>query len=120
MRLCAVDRDAAHARNLVRHAIAFYSVLPYYDIVLSPGGFSTQAQAIRAAFVQGDYKAMVSAVTDDMVAALAFAGTKDDVRTQARQFDGLYDRLILGPPFFGISPDETRANHDGLIEAFAA
>lgn len=119
-RLCAVDHDAAHARNLVRHAIAFYSVLPYYDIVLSPGGFSSQAQAIRAAFEQGDYQAMVGAVTDDMVAALAFAGTKDDVRAQARQFEGLYDRLILGSPFFGVSPEETRANHEGLIEAFAA
>lgn len=98
----------------------FYSVLPYYDIVLSPGGFSSQAQAIRAAFEQADYQAMVGAVTDDMVAALAFAGTKDDVRAQARQFEGLYDRLILGSPFFGVSPEETRANHEGLIEAFAA
>ena len=95
-------------------------MLPYYDIVLSPGGFSSQAQAIRAAFEQGDYQAMVGAVTDDMVAALAFAGTKDDVRAQARQFEGLYDRLILGSPFFGVSPEETRANHEGLIEAFAA
>jgi hypothetical protein len=68
-------------------------VLPYYDIVLSPLGFSTQAQAIRAAFGQGDFKAMVDAVSDDMVAALAFAGTKDDVRVQARQFEGLYEVL---------------------------
>jgi len=118
LRLCAVDRDATHARNLVRHAIAFYSVLPYYDIVLAPLGFSSQAQAIRTAFGQGDYEAMVKAVTDDMVAALAFAGTKDDVRTQARQFEGLYDRLILGSPFFGIGPEETRANHAALIDAF--
>jgi alkanesulfonate monooxygenase SsuD/methylene tetrahydromethanopterin reductase-like flavin-dependent oxidoreductase (luciferase family) len=120
MRLCAVHQDAAHARDLVRHAIAFYSVLPYYDIVLSPLGFSTQANAIRAAFSQGDYPAMVNAVTDDMVAALAFAGTKDDVRAQARQFEGLYDRLILGSPFFGISQEDTRTNHAELIEAFSA
>jgi alkanesulfonate monooxygenase SsuD/methylene tetrahydromethanopterin reductase-like flavin-dependent oxidoreductase (luciferase family) len=118
LRLCAVDRDAARARNLVRHAIAFYSVLPYYDIVLSPLGFSAQAEAIRTAFGRGDFPAMVDAVTDDMVAALAFAGTKDDVRAQARQFEGLYDRLILGSPFFGIGPEETRANHAAVIEAF--
>jgi alkanesulfonate monooxygenase SsuD/methylene tetrahydromethanopterin reductase-like flavin-dependent oxidoreductase (luciferase family) len=31
--ICSVS-DAARARNLARHAIAFYSVLPYYDIVL--------------------------------------------------------------------------------------
>jgi alkanesulfonate monooxygenase SsuD/methylene tetrahydromethanopterin reductase-like flavin-dependent oxidoreductase (luciferase family) len=119
LRLCAVDRDAARARNLVRHAIAFYSVLPYYDVVLTPLGFSTQAAAIRAAFGRGDYAAMISAVSDDMVAALSFAGTRDDVRAQAREFDGLYDRLILGSPFFGVGQEETRANHAGLLETFA-
>ncbi len=119
LRLCAVDRNAAHARNLVRHAIAFYSVLPYYDVVLIPLGFSAQAAAIRAAFGRGDYAAMVSAVTDDMVAALSFAGTRDDVRAQARQFEGLYDRLILGSPFFGVGQEETQANHAELLEAFS-
>jgi probable F420-dependent oxidoreductase len=119
-RLCAVDRDPAHARHLIRHAIAFYSVLPYYDIVLSPLGFSGQAAGIRAAFGQGDYQAMVDAVTDDMVAALAFAGTKDDVLAQARQFEGLYDRLILGGPFFGVGQEEARANHLAMIEAFVS
>jgi alkanesulfonate monooxygenase SsuD/methylene tetrahydromethanopterin reductase-like flavin-dependent oxidoreductase (luciferase family) len=89
-RLCAVNRDGAHARNQIRRTIAFYTVLPYYDVVLSPLGFSTQAMAIRDAFVKGDYEAMVNVVTDDMVAALAFAGTKDDIRAQARQFEGLY------------------------------
>ena len=78
--------------------------------------FSTQAAAIRAAF---GLIMMISAVTDDMVAALSFAGTRDDVRDQAREFDGLYDRLILGSPFFGVGQEETRANHAGLLEAFA-
>ena len=119
LRLCAVDPDAAHARNLVRHAIAFYSVLPYYDVVLTPLGFSTQAATIRAAFSRGDYAAMINAVTDDMVAALSFAGTRDDVRAQAREFDGLYDRLILGSPFFGVGLEETQANHAGILEAFS-
>ena len=99
LRLCAVDRDPSHARNLVRHAIAFYSVLPYYDVVLTPLGFSTQAEAIRAAFGRGDYPAMVNAVTAEMVAALSFAGTRNDVLAQAKQFEGLYDRLILGSHF---------------------
>jgi alkanesulfonate monooxygenase SsuD/methylene tetrahydromethanopterin reductase-like flavin-dependent oxidoreductase (luciferase family) len=118
-RLCAVDRDAAHARDQIRRTIAFYTVLPYYDVVLSPLGFSTQASAIRDAFMRGDYETMVRVVTDDMVAALAFAGTKDDVRAQVRQFEGLYDRLILGAPFFGVGPEETRANHDALLEVFS-
>jgi alkanesulfonate monooxygenase SsuD/methylene tetrahydromethanopterin reductase-like flavin-dependent oxidoreductase (luciferase family) len=119
-RLCAVNSDPAEAREQVRRTIAFYSVLPYYDVVLMPLGFASQVTALRDAFARGDYEAMVRTVTDDMVAVLAFAGTKDDVRAQAREFDGLYDRLILGAPFFGVGPDEARANHAAMIEAFAA
>ena len=36
MGICAVNQDAARARDLARHGIAFYATLPYYDIVLRP------------------------------------------------------------------------------------
>lgn len=119
-RICAVDRDPAHARALARHAIAFYSLLPYYDVVLTPLGFGPQTQLIRGAFSRRDSLAMFNAVTDDMVAALAFAGTKDDIRNQARQFDGLVDTIILYSPYFGVGLDDTRANHTEMLEIFAA
>jgi alkanesulfonate monooxygenase SsuD/methylene tetrahydromethanopterin reductase-like flavin-dependent oxidoreductase (luciferase family) len=120
IRICAVNTDPMEARRLARHAIAFYSVLPYYDIVLTPLGFSSQAQAIREAFGRGDFQAMVQAVSDEMVAALAFAGTRDDIRYQARQFEGLVDAIILSSPYFGVSLEETRANHSGMVQIFAA
>jgi alkanesulfonate monooxygenase SsuD/methylene tetrahydromethanopterin reductase-like flavin-dependent oxidoreductase (luciferase family) len=118
-RICAVGSDVAHARDLARHAIAFYSVLPYYDIVLSPLGFAAQAVAIREAFGRRDFASMIRAVTDDMVSALAFAGTKDEVRRQAQQFQGLVDTIILYSPYFGVGLEETRANHANMLEAFA-
>ena len=31
-RICAVHEDLRRARDLARHAIAFYSILPYYDM----------------------------------------------------------------------------------------
>jgi alkanesulfonate monooxygenase SsuD/methylene tetrahydromethanopterin reductase-like flavin-dependent oxidoreductase (luciferase family) len=120
IRICAVNDDTAQARILARHGIAFYSVLPYYDIVLTPLGFAPQAQAIRAAFGRGDIPGMLNSVTDDMVAALAFAGTANDVRDQAAQFDGLVDTLILCSPYFGVGRDETRANHARILAAFTA
>jgi alkanesulfonate monooxygenase SsuD/methylene tetrahydromethanopterin reductase-like flavin-dependent oxidoreductase (luciferase family) len=101
-RICAVHEDPQRARDLARHAIAFYSVLPYYDVVLSPLGFSGPVAAIRDAFSRMDFPAMIDAVTDDMVSALAFAGTADEVRQQAKQFEGLVDCVILYTPFFGI------------------
>ena len=53
--------------RLLRH-------LPYYDIVLNARGFEAEAKAIRDAFNRRDVPGMFDAVTDDMVAALAFAG----------------------------------------------
>jgi alkanesulfonate monooxygenase SsuD/methylene tetrahydromethanopterin reductase-like flavin-dependent oxidoreductase (luciferase family) len=119
IRICAVNNDPMEARALARHAIAFYSVLPYYDIVLTPLGFASQAQIIREAFGRGDFPAMVQAVSDDMVAALAFAGTSDDVRHQVQRFEGLVDNIILYSPYFGVGIEETRANHSGIVQIFA-
>jgi alkanesulfonate monooxygenase SsuD/methylene tetrahydromethanopterin reductase-like flavin-dependent oxidoreductase (luciferase family) len=117
-RICAVQSDAGRARDLARHAIAFYSVLPYYDVVLSPLDFATEVTAIRDAFAQRDFAGMFSAVTDDMVSVLAFAGTRDEVRRQATQFEGLVDTIILYTPYFGVELEETRANHTNMLEVF--
>jgi len=117
--ICAVDQDAARARDLARHGVAFYATLPYYDIVLNPLGFDAEAKAIRDAFGRGDFAGMISAVTDDMVAALALAGTPDDVRRQRVRFDGLADHIILASPYFGVGREETYANYTAMLQAFS-
>ena len=118
-KICAVNQDARQARALARHAIAFYSTLPYYDIVLDPIGFSKEKLAIRDAMSRGDIPAMLHAVTDEMIEALALAGTPDDVRQQLERFDGLADTVLLFCPHLAVEPAETKANHDAMIEAFA-
>lgn len=115
---CAVSTDAREARALARHAIAFYATIPYYDIVLEPMGFAEAARVIRAAFSRNDIAGMLRAVTDEMVAALAVAGTPDEVRRQLRQFDGLVDTMLLSCPYFAVGTDEAKANHHAMIEAF--
>jgi probable F420-dependent oxidoreductase len=92
---CAVSTDARAARTLARHAIAYYTTIPYYDIVLEPMGFADAARVIRAAYSRHDIAGMLRAVTDEMVEALALAGTPDEVRLQLRQFDGLVDTMLL-------------------------
>jgi hypothetical protein len=59
----AVNSNPAEARDLARHAIAFYSLLSHYDIVLTPLGFGPQAQVIRGAFGRKDVPAMFNAVS---------------------------------------------------------
>ena len=119
MRICSVNSDVARARDLARHGIAFYATFPYYDIVLSPLGFDAEVEAIRDSFNRRDIPAMFNAVTDDMVAALALAGTPDDVRRRLGEFDGLADSVVLYSPYFGVSREETRANHAAMLDAFS-
>jgi hypothetical protein len=82
-------------------------------------GFDTEAKAIRDALSNGDFSGMFKAVADDMVAALALAGTPADVRRRRGEFDGLADNVILYSPDFGVSREETIANHEAVLEAFA-
>ena len=114
-----MNSNAGAARSLARHSIAFYAVLPYYDIVLSPLGFDTEVKAIREAFSRGDIPAMFSAVTDDMVAALALAGTPDEVRRRRAEFEGLADNILIASPYFGVGREETLANYEAMLQAFA-
>ena len=119
LKVCAVNKDRRTARDLARHTIAFYSTLPYFDIVLDPMGFTAQKEKIRAAFARGDIPAMLREVSEEMVDALVLAGTADEVRAQARRFEGLLDTLILYSPTFAVEPDAAKANHEAIIGAFA-
>lgn len=119
IKCCAVNKDAKQARQLSRHVIAFYATLPYFDIVLDPMGFTEPKLAIRDAMTRGDVAAMLTAVTEEMIDALVLAGTPDDVRRQLRAFDGLFETTLLFCPFFAVEPEETKANHDAMIAAFA-
>lgn len=119
VKACSVDKDRATARQRVRSTIAFYSRLPYFDQVLDPAGFTREKLAIRAAWARHDTPAMINLVTDDMIDALALAGTADDVRKQLDRFEGLFETVLLYCPMPFIDREESLANHDAMIKAFA-
>ncbi len=119
LKVCAVDRDRARARRRARAPIAFYSCLPYFDQVLDPAGFTKEKLAIRDARARNDVDAMLDLVTEDMIDALVLAGTPDDVRRQLDRFEGLFETALLYCPMPFIDREESLANHDGMIEAFA-
>jgi len=41
------------------------------------------------------------------------------VRRRRGEFDGLADNVILYAPYFGVSLEETQANHTAMLQAFA-
>jgi probable F420-dependent oxidoreductase len=115
----AVSPDRAEARRWARHHIAFYSVIPYFDVMFELHGFEREAAAIRAAASAGDPGGMIDAVSDEMIDMFAISGNSDDARAQLARWDDL-DVAVLFPPTFQLEADEIVANHRALVETFAA
>jgi probable F420-dependent oxidoreductase len=115
----AVDEDRQQARRWASHQIAFYSVIPYFDVMFRLHGFEREAAAIRDAAGRGDAVGMIAAVSEEMVDTFAIAGTPDQCREQLSAW-GVLDVAVLFPPTFQLSDDEIVANHRALLETFAA
>jgi probable F420-dependent oxidoreductase len=115
----AVHEDAVTARRWARHHIAFYSVIPYFDVMFELHGFQREAAAIRDAAAQGDPGGMIEAVSEEMIDTFAIAGTPDQCRRQLEAWDDL-DLAVLFPPTFQLEPEEILSNHRALLEVFAA
>src|SRR4051794_30363231 len=106
------DRDAA--RRDAAAIIAFNSTVKTYRAVHRVSGFESEAEAVREAWSKGDFEGMAAAVTDQMIDAIALAGTPDEVRARFEErWDGLYERPLLWPPAFR-GAEGVKA----LIEAF--
>lgn len=111
------DEDPEQARREAAAQIAFYSSAKSYARLLEIAGFGPVGEQCRAAFARRDTTAMVEAVPDSMVDAVAVAGSSDDVRTALRRFDGLLDHVILYSPSFSISAERAGANARALVAA---
>jgi probable F420-dependent oxidoreductase len=114
--ISVVDDDAERARREAAAQIAFYCSAKTYAGLLEANGFGAEGAAIREAFADGDWAAMVAAVSDSMVDRMALAGTADEVRAAARRYDGILDHLILYAPSYGISDERAVENANRLVE----
>lgn len=110
---CFADSDGEAARQAARAVIAFNSTVSTYRPILAHHGFEAQADQIRAAWEKRDLAGMASAVSDDMLEAIAVAGTAAEVRAQfKRRRLGLFERTLLWTP--GGGADGVRAVIDAL------
>jgi probable F420-dependent oxidoreductase len=116
--ITSISKDREQARRDAKRQIAFYSTVRTYDPILDLHGWADQKQEIRAAFARRDWQAMADAVTDDMVDAIAIAGTPDECRAQLDQYEGLIDEVLFYTPTFGVSRERVAENHGLIIETF--
>ena len=96
---CSIGPDRDAARRDAAAIIAFNSTVKTYRATHVVSGFAREADAIRSAWSNGDFEAMAAAVTDEMIDAIALAGTPDEVRQRyAERWAGVYERTLLWPP----------------------
>jgi probable F420-dependent oxidoreductase len=115
MLLCSVNDDEELARREVAAQIAFYAAPKAYAPMLEASGFGAQAERIRAAFADRDREAMIAAVTDEMIDAIAVAGTPAQVRAGIARREADFDHVSLYSPSFTMSIERVRQNTLDLI-----
>jgi probable F420-dependent oxidoreductase len=98
---CSVGDDRAAARAAAAAIVAFNSTVKTYRATHAASGFEREAEAIRGAWRAGDFAAMSAAVSEEMLDAIAVAGTPEEARTRfAERWEGVYERTLLWPPAF--------------------
>jgi probable F420-dependent oxidoreductase len=117
--IVSVSRDREQARQEARQQIAFYATVRTYDLLLDSSGFTREKDALRQAFRTMDIGGMAAAVSDEMLAQTAIAGTPDDCRRQLEAYDGLVDTAMLYAPTFGVDPQRVSENHRLIIDAMS-
>jgi len=98
---CSVGEDRDGARRDAAAIIAFNSTVKTYRMTHQVSGFEREADAIRAAWSAGDFEGMAAAVSEEMIDAIALAGTAEEVRARfCERWEGVYERTLLWPPAF--------------------
>jgi probable F420-dependent oxidoreductase len=98
---CSIGPDRDAARRDAAAIIAFNSTVKTYRATHQVSGFEREADAVRTAWSKGDFEGMADAVSDEMIDAIALAGTPDEVRQRyADRWDGVYERTLLWPPAY--------------------
>jgi probable F420-dependent oxidoreductase len=119
MLMCSVNDDEELARREVAAQIAFYTAPKAYAPMLESSGFAAEGERVGAAFAERDHEGMIAAVSDDMIDAIAVAGSAEHVRAgiERRALD--FDHVALYSPSFTMTPERIRQNMLDLVKVGA-
>ncbi len=116
--ITSIANSRAEARDEARRQIAFYYTTRLYHSILDVHGWRSIGETIASAFRRGDWKSMYAAVPDEMVDAIAIAGTPDEAREQLKQWAPFSDHVILYSPSIGMNPARLQENMNAIIDTF--
>jgi probable F420-dependent oxidoreductase len=118
--LAAVGEDRDQSLQDAKRQIAFHATVRTYDRILELHGFAEIASQIRALWKTFDLPGMTALVTDEMLDAMAIAGTPDECRDQLAARAGVVDGQLLGAPVVATDPGRVREYHDAILDSFGA
>jgi alkanesulfonate monooxygenase SsuD/methylene tetrahydromethanopterin reductase-like flavin-dependent oxidoreductase (luciferase family) len=119
MVICSVSDDEEVSRREAAAQLGFYAAPRTYGTVVEAAGFGAAGEKIRAAFAARDIPAMTAAVPDEMVDAMAAAGTPQQVQAKLAEFGRHVDHVIVYPVSFGLTEERSRQVTAGLLAAAA-
>jgi alkanesulfonate monooxygenase SsuD/methylene tetrahydromethanopterin reductase-like flavin-dependent oxidoreductase (luciferase family) len=84
---CAVAADRREALEILRPGVALYAgYFPRYNRLLAESGFPEAVRVIKAAWDGGDRDAATRSVPDELIDAVAIAGTAADCRDRIDRY----------------------------------
>jgi len=99
----ALGRDESEIRAAsleIGKQIAFYGSTPAYLPVLDLHGWAAAGAAMNAASRRGEWEAMGSIITEEMLREFACVGTPEQVAAQiAARYGGVVERLTFSAPY---------------------
>jgi len=115
---CCALADADRARELTRQHLAFYvgGMGTYYRDALARQGYEATAETVFEHWTDGDHDAAMAAIDDDLLDALAVAGTPEVCRERLAGFEAIDGVDAVNVSFPRAAE---RADIEATIEALA-
>jgi alkanesulfonate monooxygenase SsuD/methylene tetrahydromethanopterin reductase-like flavin-dependent oxidoreductase (luciferase family) len=107
IRICAIDDDEEAARRRAAFAIGQYAASRVYDRLFALHGWSAAQETIRQAARDGDAGALIRAVPDAAIDAIAVACTPRDFPTRLLAASQGFDHVDAIAPPWGLSDAQT-------------
>ena len=93
------DEELARGRNAIRPRLAFYGSTPAYKIVLDAHGWGDLQPELNRLSKTGDWAAMNSLVSDELVDAFVTTGTPEDIGARLNErYGDLVQRISFDSP----------------------
>jgi probable F420-dependent oxidoreductase len=115
--ICALDENVEAARRRVAYSIAQYAASRVYDRLFEIHGWSGYQQEIREAARRRDADAMIAAVPDAAIDAIAVACRPHELPESVARHAADYDHLDLTGPPWGVTPIAQEQAAVEIVEA---